>query len=34
MRALEHRGISGAVLGMALYTHIIEPRRLAEEFPA
>jgi phosphoribosylformimino-5-aminoimidazole carboxamide ribotide isomerase len=34
MRALEHRGLSGAVLGMALYTGAIDPRRLAEEFGA
>lgn len=34
MRALEHRGLAGAVLGMALYTGAIEPRRLAEEFGA
>jgi phosphoribosylformimino-5-aminoimidazole carboxamide ribotide isomerase len=33
MRALDHRGIAGAVLGMALYTGVIEPRRLAEEYP-
>jgi phosphoribosylformimino-5-aminoimidazole carboxamide ribotide isomerase len=32
MRALEHRGVSGAVIGMALYTGAVEPRRLAEEF--
>lgn len=32
MRALEHRGLAGAVLGMALYTGAIDPRRLAEEF--
>jgi phosphoribosylformimino-5-aminoimidazole carboxamide ribotide isomerase len=34
MRALEHRGLAGAVLGMALYTGAIDPRRLAEEFSA
>lgn len=34
MRALEHRGLSGAVLGMALYTGAIDARRLAEEFGA
>lgn len=34
MRALEHRGLTGAVLGMALYTGAIDPRRLAEEFGA
>ncbi|HYW30447.1 MAG TPA: 1-(5-phosphoribosyl)-5-[(5-phosphoribosylamino)methylideneamino] imidazole-4-carboxamide isomerase [Gemmatimonas sp.] len=32
MRALEHRGLAGAVLGMALYTGVLDPRRLAEEF--
>ncbi|MEO7520884.1 MAG: 1-(5-phosphoribosyl)-5-[(5-phosphoribosylamino)methylideneamino] imidazole-4-carboxamide isomerase [Gemmatimonas sp.] len=34
LRALEHRGLAGAVLGMALYTGAIEARRLAEEFSA
>lgn len=34
LRALEHRGLSGAVLGMALYTGVMEPRRIAEEFGA
>ncbi len=32
LRALEHRGVFGAVLGMALYTGAIEPRRIIEEF--
>ena len=32
MRALEDRGLAGAVLGMALYTGTIDPRILAEEF--
>lgn len=32
MRALEHRGLAGAVLGMALYTGVIDARHLAEEF--
>ena len=32
MRALEHRGLAGAVLGMALYTGTLDPRRVAEEF--
>ncbi len=32
MRTLEHRGLAGAVLGMALYTGAIDARRLAEEF--
>jgi|APMI01.1.fsa_nt_gi phosphoribosylformimino-5-aminoimidazole carboxamide ribotide isomerase len=34
MRALEHRGLHGAVLGMALYTGALDARRLAEEFGA
>ncbi len=34
MRALEHRGIHGAVLGMALYTGALDARRIAEEFAA
>lgn len=34
LRALEHRGLTGAVLGMALYTGVMEPRRIAEEFGA
>jgi phosphoribosylformimino-5-aminoimidazole carboxamide ribotide isomerase len=34
MRGLEHRGLSGAVLGMALYTGVLDARRLAEEFGA
>jgi phosphoribosylformimino-5-aminoimidazole carboxamide ribotide isomerase len=32
LRALESRGIAGAVVGMALYTGILDPRVLAEEF--
>jgi phosphoribosylformimino-5-aminoimidazole carboxamide ribotide isomerase len=32
LRALDHRGVTGAVLGMALYTGAIEPRRILEEF--
>ena len=32
LRALEHRGCAAAVLGMALYTGAIEPRRITEEF--
>lgn len=32
LRALEHRGLAGAVLGMALYTGAIDARRVAEEF--
>lgn len=32
IRALEHRGLAGAVLGMALYTGALDARRTAEEF--
>ena len=32
MFALEHRGIAGAVLGMALYTGVLDTRRLVEDF--
>ncbi|MFI5246211.1 MAG: HisA/HisF-related TIM barrel protein, partial [Gemmatimonadales bacterium] len=32
LRALEARGLAGAVVGMALYTGILDPRVLAEEF--
>ena len=32
LRALEERGLAGAVLGMALYTGALDPRILAEEF--
>jgi phosphoribosylformimino-5-aminoimidazole carboxamide ribotide isomerase len=32
LRALEDRGLAGAVVGMALYTGILDPRVLAEEF--
>ncbi len=32
LRALEHRGLAGAVLGMALYTGALDPRRIAEEY--
>lgn len=32
LRALEHRGVAGAVIGMALYTGALEPRALAQEF--
>lgn len=32
LRALEHRGLAGAVLGMALYTGALDARRTAEEF--
>jgi phosphoribosylformimino-5-aminoimidazole carboxamide ribotide isomerase len=34
LRALEHRGLAGAVLGMALYTGALDARRIAEEFGA
>ncbi len=34
LRALQHRGVAGAVLGMALYTCAIEPNRILEEFGA
>lgn len=32
IRALEHRGLAGAVLGMALYTGALDARRTAEEY--
>jgi phosphoribosylformimino-5-aminoimidazole carboxamide ribotide isomerase len=32
LRALEDRGLAGAVVGMALYTGALDPRTLAEEF--
>ncbi len=32
LRALEDRGLAGAVVGMALYTGALDPRILAEEF--
>ncbi len=32
LRALAHRGLAGAVLGMALYTGVLDARRVAEEF--
>lgn len=32
LRALEHRGVSAAVLGMALYTGALDPRAVAQEF--
>ncbi|MGH7653247.1 MAG: HisA/HisF-related TIM barrel protein [Gemmatimonadaceae bacterium] len=34
LRALEDRGLAGAVLGMALYTGTLDPRTVAEEFAA
>lgn len=32
LRALEHRGLYGAVIGMALYTGALDARRIAEEY--
>lgn len=32
LRALQHRGAAGAVIGMALYTGVLDPREVAEEF--
>jgi phosphoribosylformimino-5-aminoimidazole carboxamide ribotide isomerase len=32
LRALEGRGVAGAVIGMALYTGAIDPRAVADEF--
>lgn len=32
LRALEHRGIAGAVIGMALYTGVLDPVAVAGEF--
>ncbi len=32
IRALDHRGLTGAVLGMALYTGALDARRTAEEY--
>ena len=32
LRALEHRGVAGAVIGMALYTGALDPVVVAEEF--
>jgi phosphoribosylformimino-5-aminoimidazole carboxamide ribotide isomerase len=34
LRALEDRGLAGAVLGMALYAGTLDPRVVAEEFAA
>lgn len=34
MHALAHRGLAGAVLGMALYTGVLDARHLAQEFGA
>ena len=32
LRALEERGVAAAVIGMALYTGALDPRRVVEEF--
>jgi phosphoribosylformimino-5-aminoimidazole carboxamide ribotide isomerase len=32
LRALEHRGLAGAVIGMALYTGVLDPVAVAGEF--
>ena len=32
LRALQHRGAAAAVIGMALYTGVLDPREVAEEF--
>lgn len=32
LRALEHRGLAGAVIGMALYTGVLDPTAVAGEF--
>ncbi|MHB1072440.1 MAG: HisA/HisF-related TIM barrel protein [Gemmatimonadaceae bacterium] len=32
LRALEHRGVAAAVIGMALYTGTLDPRAVADEF--
>ena len=32
LRALDHRGVAGAIIGMALYTDALDPRAVAEEF--
>jgi phosphoribosylformimino-5-aminoimidazole carboxamide ribotide isomerase len=34
LRALEHRGIAGAVLGTVLYSGALDPRAVAQEFGA
>ncbi len=34
LRALDARGVAGAVIGMALYTGALDPRRVIEEFSA
>jgi len=32
LRALEHRGVSAAIIGMALYTGVLDPYMVAQEF--
>jgi phosphoribosylformimino-5-aminoimidazole carboxamide ribotide isomerase len=32
LRALQHRGVASAVIGMALYTGALDPRAVAQEF--
>ena len=32
LRALDHRGVAGVVIGMALYTGALDPRAVAQEF--
>jgi phosphoribosylformimino-5-aminoimidazole carboxamide ribotide isomerase len=32
IRALEHRGVEAVVLGMALYTGVLDARAVAQEF--
>jgi len=34
LRALEHRGIAGVVLGSILYSGVLDPRAVAQEFSA
>ncbi|MGA9836898.1 MAG: 1-(5-phosphoribosyl)-5-[(5-phosphoribosylamino)methylideneamino] imidazole-4-carboxamide isomerase [Gemmatimonadaceae bacterium] len=34
LRALEHRGVTAAVIGMALYTGVLDPELVAQEFSA
>jgi phosphoribosylformimino-5-aminoimidazole carboxamide ribotide isomerase len=34
LRALEHRGVAGAVLGTVLYSGALDPRAVAQEFSA
>jgi phosphoribosylformimino-5-aminoimidazole carboxamide ribotide isomerase len=34
LRALEHRGVAGAVLGSVLYSGALDPRAVAQEFSA